>query len=292
MSLPKNFYDDVERPGSLKHVLYSDTDSCFVVVPAKDIKNMPAEKRIEIGHNAAVGINEAITKYLNEFLLPKSNISTQYNRTSFKEEFLIDSILFLDVKKNYAYKCLAREGKIFEKPEIKYTGIQVVKSDAAKMTQNILKTLIEDVLLNTEVKSKERLMRVTKAVSDYHEQFQNMCNEFELNDIGFPAKWSKKENFINGMMLYNYIMKEEVFSMSSSGKFIYCNFRNTKTLHDLPNLEKTKGICVPFSYNKELVKAKLEEFQIEIDRKTQFEKIFSTTCQRVVDLVRQLNQQL
>jgi DNA polymerase elongation subunit (family B) len=102
--LVNNFYDEVERPGFLKHILYGDTDSIFVVVPAKDADKMTAEQQMKIADDASEGINRAVSKYLNDYFLPKSNISVDKNATYFKSEMLMSAIMFLDVKKNLHFQ--------------------------------------------------------------------------------------------------------------------------------------------------------------------------------------------
>lgn len=240
---------------------------------------------MKIADDAAEGINTAILKYLNEYLLPKSNIPIDNNTTFFKSEMLFDSIMFLDVKKNYAYRILAKKGKKFKEPKMKYTGIQIVKSDASKITQDLLKVMIEDIVLNANLTNKEKLTKLTNVVNDFYNKFNSCCDNLDLAYISFPGKWSKKDLFINGMYLFNHIMNKEIFSMGSAALFIYCTFKNPKLFGQL-NISKTNGICVPYSYDIETLKQKLEQFQIEIDRTTQWDKLFSTTASRIVDLIK------
>jgi len=288
--LPKDFYNKAEEPGYLKNILYGDTDSLFILVPNKDSEKLTTEEKLKFGDKAADDINVAIIKYLNEYLLPKSNIPIANNNTFFKSEMLMEAIMLLDVKKNYAYTILAKKGKIFKEPKIKYTGIQVVKSDAAKLTQDMLKDMIENVVLNPQMNNKDRLSKLTDIVNNFYNKFIEYCDNLDLNYISFPGKWSKKDMIINGMKLYNHIVNEEIFSMSSSATFIYCSFKNPKLFGQL-DMSKTNGLCVPYSYDKELVKQKMEEFKIEIDRTTQWSKLFTTTASRVVDLVKGLKNE-
>ncbi len=284
--LPKNFYDEVEKPNYLKNILYSDTDSLFLTIPIKDADQLSTEQKLEIANKVSDDINEAIVKYLNQHLLQKSNVSLEQNTTFFKSEMLMDAIMFLDVKKNYAYKILAKKGKIFKSPKISYTGIQVVKSDAAKLTQDLLKEIIENVILNTNIDNKDKISKISEIVNNFYNYFLEKCANLEINEIAFPGKWQRKDMFINGMKLYNHIVKQEIFSMGSAGNFIYCIFRKPKMFSI--DISKTNGICIPYSYDKELLKNKFDEFGIEIDKKTQWNKLFTTTCQRVVDLVKSL----
>jgi len=199
--LPRDFYDNVEKPGALKHILYGDTDSLYVVIPAKNSDKMTTQEKLVIADKVSEDINSAVTRYLNEYFLPKSNISIDQNSTYFKTEMLIQAIMFLDVKKNYAFKLEAKKGKILDKPEVSYTGIQVVRSNAAKLTQDMLREIIENVVLNDKLNNKERLPKVSEIVNRFHDKFLENIDTLDLENITIPGKWSKAEQYINGMTL-------------------------------------------------------------------------------------------
>jgi len=285
--LPKNFYNDVEKPGALKHILYSDTDSIYIVIPDKNSYTMTSQEKLKTADKTAEVINVAVSKYLNEYLLPKSNITADQNVTYFKSEMLFSAIMFLDVKKMYAYKVEAIKGKILDNPEVEYKGLQVVRSNAAKLTKDMLKEIIEGVVLNEEMNSKDRLPKVSDIVTEFHNKFLDNVNNLDLAEISIPGKWSKAEQFIGSMSLYNFIMKKEIFSMSSAGNFIYCIFRNPKLFQGSNlDMDKIKGITIPQVYDKLLLDKKLNEYQIQIDKNVQWDTLFSTTVGRIVDLVK------
>lgn len=294
--LLKNYYDAVETPGLLKHILYSDTDSIFVVIPAKDSEKLTTKEKLVIADKASGCINTAVSKYLTEYFLPKSNITPDRNATYFKSEMLMSAIFFLDIKKQYAYRIEAKKGKIFTKSKIEYKGLQVVKSNTAQLTKDILREIIgssdsdfekEGIILNDKLNNKERLSKTSDIVNKYHAKFKEDINNLDLADISIPGKWGKADQYINGMSLYNFIMGKEIFSMGSSGNFIYCIFRNPK-LFQKSNLdmEKVKGIVIPRVYDKVLLDKKLNEYQIQIDSDEQWDKLYSTTVGRIVDLVK------
>jgi hypothetical protein len=286
MELPENFYRLVEKPGYLKNILYGDTDSIFLSVPMKDANNLPTEARWKLAEHSSNQINKLIIEFVTQTLLPRCNINPQHNRTFFKTEMLIDSAMFLDVKKNYAYTLACKEGVVINPPKTKYTGIQVVKSDAAKLTQNLLKSMIENVMLNPNIKRIDRQKELITIVQQFHNQFIDHVVNYRFQDIGFPGKWSKKELFINGMKVYNFLMQEEIFNLGSSAKFLYCRFNDSSIIKKAADEMKSPGICVPYEYDTELVKSKMEQAQIFVDQKLHWEKLFTTTCHRVIDLAK------
>ncbi len=269
--------------------LVHNTDSLFITIPVQNSEKLTTEQKLKISNKVSEDINNAVTKYLNEYLLPRSNISPDQNTTYFKSEMLIDSIMFLDVKKTYAYKLLAKKGKIYDNPSIEYTGIQVVRSNVAKLTQDLLREIIENIILNENMPVKEKLFQTTNVVNSYHQKFLDYVDNLELNDISIPGKWSKADQFINGMTLYNFIMKKEIFSLGSSGYFIYCNFKNLKLFQNLKaDITKIKGIVIPRNYDKLLLDKKFNDYQIQIDKQQQWETLYSTTIDRIVNLIKTL----
>jgi len=287
MELPDNFYKGVEVKGSLKHILYSDTDSIFISIPIKDANELNIEDRWKLAEDNANKINELIVEYVSKTLLPRGNIDPKFNRTFFKTEMLIDSALFLDVKKNYAYKLSCKEGVVIDPPKVKYTGIQVVKSDAAKLTQNLLKDMIENVMLNEKINRTDRIRELVKIVDKFKTQFISDVTNFKFDNIGFPGKWAKREMFIDGMTIYNFIIGEEIFNLGSSGKFIHCRFNNPSLIRPSGVIQmKSPGICVPYEYDIPMIKQKMEQFQITVEQKIHWDKLFTTACRRIIDLAK------
>lgn len=286
MELPKNFYKLVEQKGFLKAILYGDTDSIFLSIPVKNAAALSVEDRWKIAESNADEINKLIIDYVTQTLLPRCNINSEHNKTFFKTEMLIDSAMFLDVKKSYAYTLSCKEGVVLDPPKPKYTGIQVIKSDAAKMTQNLLKIMIEKVMLDPVIKRAERQKELVNIIQQFHNQFIECVKNYQFQDIGLPGKWAKRDMFINGMKIYNYLVQEEVFNMGSSAKFLYCNFNDTNIIKRSVGEMKSPGLCVPYEYDIETIKAKMEQAQIYVDQKLHWEKLFTTTCRRVIDLAK------
>jgi hypothetical protein len=268
-------------------ILVHNTDSIFLTLPVRNANQLSVEDRWKIAESNAEEINKAIVEYVTKTLLPRCNILPDHNQTFFKTEMLIDSAMFLDVKKNYAYLLSCKEGVVINPPKTKYTGIQVIKSDAAKLTQDLLRRMIEDVMLNTKIDRKDRIKALGLIVDEFRTKFSNDVNNYEFQDIGFPGKWAKKDMFINGMKIYNCITNEEVFNMGSSAKFIYCKF-NDSTLLKRAGAEdmKTPGICVPYSYDANKLSQQMIQNNIFVDLKNQWDKLFTTSCHRVVELAK------
>lgn len=279
--LPKDFYNLVETPGELKYTLYGDTDSCFFFIP---IKLEGVADKLRVANEVAEGINEYIKKYYTECLLPKQNITPHYLQTYFKTEYLMDAILFLDIKKQYAYLIIAKEGKVYDKPTPDYKGIQIVKVDATKMTQNMLREIIDDTLLNKDIIPKERSSKVVNIIKKYRQEYLENIRNFEFDQIASPGKWGKNIQIINSMKIYNFIAEKETFSFGSSGKLVYIKANDLSKFRNF-NTDKLETLAIPYKYNKDDLKILFDKYNIELDIEKQWsKKIFTKTCERLVEI--------
>lgn len=272
--------------------LVHNTDSIFIVIPEKNLDEKSLEEQWGLAEKHAKNINDLIIDFTKNTILKRCNILPNHNRTFFKTELLMESIMFLDVKKNYAYKLLVKEGKILDKPKISYTGIQVIKSDTAKITQNLLVKLIEGIILDMDVPNNEKSSRCIKIVEEIHEKFLKEIKELNFTEIGVPGKWSKNDFTINAMKIYNFITGSSNFGPGSSGLFIYTKFHSPSKLKGIEdiNLKKINGICVPYNYDERILQQKLNEFGISIDIESQWNKLYTTTCDRIIKLANMISK--
>jgi hypothetical protein len=288
MELQKDYYQSVEEIGYLKHVLYSDTDSIYIVIPA-NIQNLTAKEKLELAQKVGIDINNEIQSYVINDLFKRANISPEHNMIDFKTEVILDSIMFIPkVKKQYAYKVIAEGSEIFKIPKTDYKGIQVVRSDATELGKKLLRNSIEHVILNSEIRKKDKLKYILEIVNNTYQEFIKLCNEFIFEDTTISGKWGKDQTIINSMKIYNFITNTNIFLPASAGRFIYCKFGNIPMLRNSGvNTSKINAISIPYSYSPELVKEKFQEYSIKIDVEKQWGRVYTTTVQRIVDLVKE-----
>ena len=284
--LPKDFYQKVEDLNYLKHVLYSDTDSVYLCIP------YPQDKEIEEKWNESIKIseeiNESIAKYLKNYVFKLGNIESSYNKTDFKTESLMDSIVFLpDTKKYYAYKLVVDEGKFLSPAKIKYKNIGI-KSNTAKMSSQLLQSMLDDVVLNSEISYNQKINELNKVVDRFHQTFIKQIEQYQFMDIGIPNKWNKAAQIINAMKVYNMIMNKDVFGPGSAGLYVYCSFKNSSLFQNSDiDLKNLNTLAVPYNYDDKLLKEKMEEYNIEVNSQEHWNRcIFTTTCHKVIQSVK------
>jgi DNA polymerase elongation subunit (family B) len=304
--LDYNFYQHIEDKHN--YVKYSDTDSLYINIPQEN--EVDINKKIKVANNVSKYINLNITKYMNEYMLPKCGIDPKYNYTDFKTEFILSAMIFLEVKKNYILQQEVKEGKIFEPPKIGYTGIGVTKSDLAKFTQDYIKYIIEEILLKHNSIPKDILNQINTYSIQQHQLVKEYLENFNCLYIGKPAKWGGKEyerfpTSVIGMKLYNTMTNSITFTPISAGLRIPIKILNEKIFSNLININKNNhkyflnditpdkitNITFPYSYDSQTLKEQFNKFKIAFDLDGLWNVIYSTTCQRIVGIIQKISQQ-
>ncbi len=301
MILPKNFFEDTEK--QLEHVLYSDTDSMYIHVPS--IKPKTSEEAVQKANQVSTEINNIVSRFLETNLLPKMNINPSHNQTFFKNELTASAIIFLDVKKNYAYKITSKENIIYDKPKIKYTGIPIVRSDSSKFTRELIRYLIEEIALLDGL-TKEI---INQKLQDYgHLMFNKLKEEVEnykFHDLGIPCKWGgtdyvEESSSIIGMRLYNTITQSETFKRLVSGYRIPINIDDLKTFNNKIEPLKNKHenyigntptsnltfLTFPYSYDPDNIKNVLKDFKITIDPLKVWVSVITKPVERITETIK------
>jgi len=303
MAISPTFYNDVEK--SHNHVVYSDTDSLYINIPT--IKPKTIEESIKFGNKFSTEINNSINNYMVNDLLPKLNIDPIHNHTFFKTEIIASALMMLDVKKNYAYKMIAKEGVILSKPKVKYVGIPIVRNDYSKFTQEMLIYLIEEICLNENVIDK--ISEIIKYVKIMNNKMKDNIIQLNYQYIGIPTKWTgrtyvKDTAALIGMKLFNTINNIEYFKPLTSGKRLLIKINNHKIftseisefigknknyLAEL-DISKLSNICIPSAMPIDKLALLFNKFSISIDENITWDTLFSTTCKRIVEIIKDISK--
>jgi hypothetical protein len=291
--IPYTFFEDVEKPS--KFIILGDTDSMFINLP--NIKVDDVNNAVQKCENIAKEINNNLTNLLNSFLLPKMGINTKYNKTDFKTEIIANGIVLLDVKKNYGYRQVAKEGKITDPPIMKYTGINV-KSDLPKWTKDFLSELIENILLNQNIPSNQTTNAINNLIEKMKQKIIDDIENYDFTYIGTPKKWSKSEEAVQiiPMKLYNTLVQDKIMSLFSSCLMVPITINNPAQFESLISKYRNVGdnlfientpisnlsyIAVPHKYNFNKLKTIFNEFGIIVE----FNKVWDIVCNSTIHKV-------
>lgn len=292
MPIEKDYYNLVERPNYLKHILYGDTDSIFIKIP--DNSDNVYDK-IRKMNKVLTDVNNLIVDYTKNELMVRCGYNPSRCETNFKGEMLIDSILFIDVKKSYAYKQIAAEadvnennelvsGKIFKEPIIVKRSTLGLKGDTIALTKDIMSDII-NISFDDTLTKDEKLKKVYKDLGDFNKKFKESINKLNIKYVGSPVRWQKKDYVIYGMKLYNAIV-EPVFQYLSPGYSVQCKFNSLSKIKSLGiniPVEKMNMFVFPAELDVEKTNEALRKYEIEIDVETQWSKVFNTVCERLLN---------
>lgn len=152
-------------------VLYAHTDSISFEVK----KDMTEKELKELGEKLSKEIEKEVRK-----ILPKNKLVEDKNITLDLEfESICKSAFFNEKVKNRNAKLIIyQDGKFLDKPKLKVTGFQSIRSDTPKLVQNLLNEVFMMIL---EEKEESEVLRV---INKFKTKFMN--EQFYIGDISIP----------------------------------------------------------------------------------------------------------
>lgn len=226
---------------------------------------------------------EFLDPFLNKIM---NQFAEKYNTESligFKREKVILKQL-VQAKKKYATSVIANEKKIYDKPTLKVTGLEVVRSDLSKFSKDSLKKFL-NLMFEGEVPDKKILLNhirnaykqmkqedisniaLPKSVGTYDKYDKDISEDIEF-EKGTPI-------FNKASMIYNLIVKENklpYMEINNGSKMKYVFVRPN-------NKFNTNVVAFIGNYPKEFN----EIFKIDYDMI--FEKQYLNIVQRIFDVL-------
>lgn len=304
-NIPKDFWKKMETDKNFFHyVIYGDTDSMYINIP--EIKPKTTEEAITAANTISKEINDIITDFTNEIILKKLNVDKKYNHTDYKTELVASSILLMDIKKNYAYKIIAEKGKVFKNPKIEYKGIPVVRVDYSKFTQDLIRTLIDDIVLSPDDENANTIDKLRKLLQEKQLLLKKCISELNIEYIGSPGKWSLSNEYklepyhLTAMRLYNSITETETFKEGTSGYSLPVVLevqskinmkinsigKNSYYLDPNTPISKLTYLTLPYHVNKNKLLKLMSDFDISLDFEVLWDKLFSKSAQRICEIIK------
>lgn len=261
-------------------VLYEDTDSMYIHIP---VQPKTAEGFQELSMEIGKNINRSLELFC-KYWFKCSNVD--YNNhyyVDFKTEMAAKAILFIGVKKLYAYnKMFELEKKgpvIYKDGKIIYMGLPLKKVDI----QQLIKDFMYDILhlsFNPPSKNKNDVSdKLYSIVNTYAKKNQECIDNLDLSYIGRPKKATNQSWVANSVNVYNTIMgKKSIFK----GESIYLlpiimndkikNKLVMTTNSFLTHSDTVSQIAIPFDFDKDTLKLKFAEFGIELNNQFSSDK--------------------
>jgi DNA polymerase I/DNA polymerase-2 len=206
--IDNQFIQRVEDP--LDYVIYGDTDSIFV-----DLTQY--FKKLKVIPEAGLIVDEEVQKiqsFLNDTLMGDMctihRLPPDISMLQLKNEFLFSKYYSLSVKKKYATRVVAQEGRKLNFVDIK--GLEINRSDFSKTTKEVLQTVLDEIMGDDF-----SLTRIMAYIEESKARVATMASE-GLFTIAKTVAFSKplKEyktitQNIKGMLMWNAIVNEDFF---------------------------------------------------------------------------------
>ena len=215
------------------------------------------------------------------------------NIINFKREGVILDMIIL-AKKKYIKNIIRNESKVYDKPQVKYTGVEVVRSDVPRFTRDELDSFYKG-LFKLDYKDREKLRKeCLQSIWKTKKKFKVLS----IEQVSFNSavkeytKWAKDTDWYikNGLeyekgvpihvraaMNYNYLIKKlnlPYQPVSNGTKVKYAYVKSKK-----PNLIQQEVVAYVGNFPKELYDV------FDIDWKKQYDKSYLSPIQKFFDVM-------
>lgn len=279
----KQFFKEIDEKNKIKKdvVCLVDTDSCFLTLQEVIEKlGLKFQDNTEF-LNWALEFDKTFLKPFFDRLL--NMYAEEYDRPqiiNFKREKIASKIIVL-AKKKYAVEILNNEGITYDKPKLKFTGIEVVRTSTPKWCRDKIKDTVQ-YIFDTEDNNK---------VIDKLKELKKDFKLQRIEDIAFPRGVSDYQKYeisttgievpkgcpihVRASINYNYLIKK----------------------YKINNLPINDGTKIKFFYLKENNELhtnimafvgtwpKILDEKFEMDYDIQWEKSFQSVIQRFYDVI-------
>jgi len=264
------FLNDYFNTVGKDYIVYQDTDSAYVAFP----KNFKTPQ--EIVEFMKSTVQPEVARICAEFCRKMHAFD---NKLEMKLEKVCMQAFFIR-KKRYALNISYDEGLIHDKPKLKVTGLETVRSSVPKVTRDAMKSIFEMIF---EGKQDE----IHKFIEDFKTKFYKM----DFDQIGAPTSvnnidlYSDEVNLyvrscpiqVKGAIFYNRFLREK--GLDKTSEMIY-NHDKVKYCYLHPENPTKQGvISVKSDYPRDWG---LEKY---IDYDHQWEKTFLKPIEAVFGVV-------
>lgn len=263
-----NYYHSVGRD----YIVYQDTDSAYVAFP-KELYDNPQD----IVDFMQGVVQPEVARICAEFC---QKMHAYDNKLEMKLEKVCMQAFFIR-KKRYALNISYDEGIIHEKPKLKVTGLETVRSSVPKVTRDAMKSIFEMIFAGKQDE-------IHLYIEDFRKKFYTMS----FDQIGAPTSvnnidlYSDATNLyvrscpiqVKGAIFYNRYLKEK--GLDTTSEMIY-NHDKVKYCYLHPENPTKQGvISVKVDYPRDWG---LEQY---IDYDHQWEKTFLKPIEAVFGVVK------
>ena len=264
----------------VEYVIANDTDSAYV-----ELKRVVERSGLMDTTEIVDMLDKYCSEVLEALLSQKFDELAEYtnakqNKLFMKREVIADNALWR-AKKNYVMRVYDSEGVRYEKPKLKATGVEIVKSTTPEFIRNELKKCFDVIFDGTE---QDMIAEQRRFRKEYMKMPLDVIAQSKK--ISKAAGWQKRDGtFVNGTPMharaacvYNSMLikkgLQKKYEFIQDGDNIHILFLK------LPNIAQSNVIAYKDFLYDEL------ELSEHIDRETQYEKSFLSPLQSFTDILK------
>ena len=274
------YLNNILKTENEDYVVYGDTDSVYITFEKLVGKLFPegtdSTKIVDFLNSVAT---DKIEPFIEESYKELADYLNAYDQKMFmKRETIADKGIWT-AKKRYILNAWDVEGVRYDKPKLKITGIEAVKSSTPTACRDKIKEALA-IIMNGDVKE----------LNDFIQQFRKEFMNLSPDEIAYPrscngvGKWSDPASLykkgtpihVKGAILYNHLVKKE----GLGGKYPYIQEGDKIKFMYLttPNVFQSSSIAFITDLPVEL------NFNVDYD--LQFEKSFIEPLSIILDSIK------
>jgi DNA polymerase elongation subunit (family B) len=178
---------------------------------------------------------------------------------------------FFRGKKYYALAKIWDEGNFLDKPKLKKTGGQLVKSDVTSISKDLITEIYETLVLEFELDDINKIYRkiFKELYNKYKIILKEAINNFDIDKFTIPKKWGvgnykQIPTHVKGAMLYNLIFKNTI-RPGDGIRAVQIKINNFKKLINTYNQRKKERLIDEYTIPLEEINKKLNIISFPYD---------------------------
>ena len=263
----------------IDYIIAMDTDSMYIKAESF-VTQMDTTDHKEIARNLDKISQEIITPVIQKAFAELAEYTNAYEQSMNMKREVIASTGIWTAKKRYMLNVLFNEKVEYEKPELKITGIEAVKSSTPKACREAIKTGIRIIMNGTEQELQEHIANFKKEFMKM--KFEDIASPTSVNGVStyYDANTiykTKTPGHTRGALIYNHMIKKlnlNHYQPINDGDKVRFGYLKEPNIHHTDVLSVTDD-GIPPEFN-------LESF---IDYNKQFEKSFLTPMKTILNCI-------
>lgn len=272
------YLNNLLKTNNIDYVTASDTDSVYLTLE-KLVEQLNTDDTLVIINAIDQFCEKKIKPYIDKCYQELADMMNAYQqKMKMKRETIADKGIWRG-KKMYILNAWNVEGVQYEKPKLKISGIEAVRSSTPHACRENIKKAFE-IIMNKD----------QAALIEFVEQFRKDFMSLPFEDVAFPRGVNNMKEYANELTIY-----KKGTPIHVKGSLIFNNMLRVKGIKSIPPIQD--GDKIRFAYLKvpnpinDTVIATPDDLPVEfgldkyIDREMQFDKSFLQPIRSITEII-------